>query len=394
VLTNFLNGFSFILVAIQIFKIIGSAQPLPEEFTFVPKERVVSIEPSVKPDIYYIVVDGYARSDVAKEIYKFDNSDFMNYLSDKGFYVAQKSTSNYCQTALSLASSLNCSYLDKLAIIKGINSNDHRPLFSLINKNRVFDFLRKRGYAIVAFSSSYVLTEMEEADIYLRPVTMPSLFQIELLNTTPIATLMKLVPSVSLYNLQRKQVFSTLEGLADFPLSNKPVFIFAHIVSPHAPFIFTHEGRLQQQDTNFTIADGSHLIRDMGLGREQYVRRYREQIIFMTEQIKRLINSILARAKRPLVVIIQSDHGPSSQLDLDNFEKTNLWEKMTILNAYYFSDKNYKDLYENISPVNTFRVVFNHYFAANLHLLKDSSFFSLWDRPYEFFDVTEKTQPR
>src|SRR5687768_10105932 len=39
--------------------------------------------PSVKRDIYFIVVDGYARSDILQEIFGFDNSEFITYLQDK-----------------------------------------------------------------------------------------------------------------------------------------------------------------------------------------------------------------------------------------------------------------------------------------------------------------------
>ena len=43
------------------------------------------------------------------------------------------------------------------------------------------------------------------------------------------------------------------------------------------------------------------------------------------------------------------------------------------LNAFYFPNKDYSRLYDSISPVNTFRVVLNTYFNAQLPLLKDSS---------------------
>ena len=41
-----------------------------------------------RPDIYYIILDGHARSDILKELYDYDNSEFINYLTGKGFYVA------------------------------------------------------------------------------------------------------------------------------------------------------------------------------------------------------------------------------------------------------------------------------------------------------------------
>ncbi len=37
-------------------------------------------------DIYFIVLDGYGRSDVLKEFYEYDNSDFLRGLKEKGFY--------------------------------------------------------------------------------------------------------------------------------------------------------------------------------------------------------------------------------------------------------------------------------------------------------------------
>lgn len=59
------------------------------------------------PNIYYIIVDGYGRSDVLKDLYGADNSDFITFLERRGFFVATDARSNYSKTILSLASSLN-----------------------------------------------------------------------------------------------------------------------------------------------------------------------------------------------------------------------------------------------------------------------------------------------
>ena len=65
------------------------------------------------PDIYYIILDGYARADVLKEVYNFDNSEFIESLTRKGFFVAAESRSNYIFTKFSLPSSLNMRYLEE-----------------------------------------------------------------------------------------------------------------------------------------------------------------------------------------------------------------------------------------------------------------------------------------
>jgi hypothetical protein len=62
------------------------------------------------------------------------------------------------------------------------------------------------------------------------------------------------------------------------------------------------------------------------------------------------------------------------------------------LNAYYFPDQNYAALYPAISPVNSFRVIFNQYFGTDLELLEDRNYFAGWLAPYDYTDVTDKAQ--
>ena len=50
-------------------------------------------------------------------------------------------------------------------------------------------------------------------------------------------------------------------------------------------------------------------------------------------------------------------------------------EATAILNAYYLPGVGNEALYDEISPVNTFRVILNEYFSANLELLPDRTFF-------------------
>jgi hypothetical protein len=57
------------------------------------------------PDIYYIILDGYGRKDTLSRLYDFDNSAFLDSLSEKGFYIANQSTANYSYTIYSLSSS-------------------------------------------------------------------------------------------------------------------------------------------------------------------------------------------------------------------------------------------------------------------------------------------------
>ena len=63
------------------------------------------------------------------------------------------------------------------------------------------------------------------------------------------------------------------------------------------------------------------------------------------------------------------DHGATGIPEIE----TPQW-RMSILNAYYVNDQAKKDLYATITPVNTFRVVFNNYFGTTYPLLEDKSY--------------------
>jgi hypothetical protein len=47
---------------------------------------------------------------------------------------------------------------------------------------------------------------------------------------------------------------------------------------------------------------------------------------------------------------------------------------VAILNAYYFPDGEYDELYPSISPINTFRVVLNHFFNEDYDPLPDLAY--------------------
>jgi hypothetical protein len=70
-----------------------------------------------------------------------------------------------------------------------------------------------------------------------------------------------------------------------------------------------------------------------------------------------------------------------------------LKEKMGILNAYYLPGVDYSNphLYPSITPVNSFRLVFDLYFGTKLGSLDDSSYvYANYSRPYKFLDVTQR----
>ena len=92
---------------------------------------------------------------------------------------------------------------------------------------------------------------------------------------------------------------------------------------------------------------------------------------------------------RPSIIILQADHGPGSLLNWESGAQTNVRERFSIFNAYYFP-KPVDVLYKEITPVNTFRIILNCFFGMKYQLLEEKCYYTTWERPYDFKDVTDR----
>jgi len=346
------------------------------------------------PSIYYLILDGYARADILKDVYYYDNSKFLDYLTQKGFYIASNSRSNYCQTVLSLSSSLNMKYQEDLGHKQvGTNSSNLRPLFKLIKKSAVSKFMKRNGYVTVAFNSGISATNIEKADIYMRPGRSISEFQNTLISTTPTALVLDKLNKLSKkshFDSHRDRILFTFDRLANMTEKDFPLFVFAHIIAPHPPFVFGEDGEPVQSDKKWpSFLDGTDIIVN-AKDRAEYIESYKKQLTFINKRLEATIDSILSKSPRPPIIILQADHGAGSMTDWEDINKTNLKERMCIFNAYYLPDGGDEELYPDITPVNTFRIIFNHYFCTIYDLLDDESYYSDHEHPYIFINVTDK----
>ena len=90
--------------------------------------------------------------------------------------------------------------------------------------------------------------------------------------------------------------------------------------------------------------------------REAYFGQYQ----FITGVIPNVIQEILDKSSSDPVIILQSDHGPRWSGDWNN-----------VLNAYHLPGNGNSLVYDDISPVNSFRIVFDKYLGANYPLIED-----------------------
>jgi hypothetical protein len=346
------------------------------------------------PHVFYVVLDAYGRSDVLARDMGVDNRAFLDALLRRGFYVASRSRSNYAQTALSLASSLNAIYLDEVAARVPEPARNRRLLNGLIERSRVLGYLRARGYRFVTFPPGASVAELHDADVRMANGAFLTELEHGLLALTAVPTALRLARTLpggdavpDQFELHRARVRWTLDHLADAARSDAPVFVLAHVLCPHPPFVFRADGSRPSLGTPARkfFFDGMTSGR-----RDAYAEGYGEQLAFLNARMESAIDRILAAAARPTIIVIQGDHGPGYAWMPDDGGKTDVRQRLAILNAYRFPDGDYRDLYPEITPVNTFRVILRQFFGADLPALPDRSFYSTWTAPFDFDDVTDR----
>jgi len=401
-LNLFLNVMAFSLVALPVARMALQAEVWFEraEVTDMAKRsfaKLPKLTPAAKRerrDIYYIVLDRYARADQLRDLYGYDNTPFLKALRERGFDVVERSYSNYQRTAHSLASSLNMDYLDRLDHEPASSSRDWQPLYGLLEDFRLLRFLKEQGY------DSHFLGTWWEPTRQNRFVSesynwraWPEMFRIILENSLlgRSADLLGL-GFLDSRRLQCDRPRHKFERLKSISADGGAKFVFAHFLVPHPPFV------LDQNGNCMSIAEARSRSR---------AENYIGQLKYTNKQVLALIDALLSRAGPRPIIVLQADEGPwperyagdeitrlgvdVSAVDWLKASPAELREKMGILNAQFLPGPNATDLPANATPVNTFRRILKTYFGADLDVLPDRQFvFESNSRVYRFHDVTSK----
>jgi hypothetical protein len=333
------------------------------------------------PDLYFIVLDGYARADVLADEVGLDNSPFLTALRERQFYVADCSMSNYAQTEQSLVTTFNMVYLDE--ILAQINSPDLSEAYywPYIKNNRVRQYFESLGYQTVAFYTGYSWSHWTDAAYFLgdprvshTDVTSLLPFESDFLSFTLLRYLPDVVElfsgkaaskAVKLVGPEadRAIVLYALDELPTVIKLRGPKLVYVHLMLPHPPYVFGPHGEEQDLSTN------NH---DFNLLRQGY----RDQVLYANERMLPIIDAILEETEGNVFIVLEGDHGL--------FEYTDPADRMKNLSAYYFPDHDYSSLYPSITPVNTFRIILSEYFGQDYPILEDKSYFTATSNDQKF----------
>jgi hypothetical protein len=174
----------------------------------------------------------------------------------------------------------------------------------------------------------------------------------------------------------------------EIPKIKGPTFTFVHFTIPHNPYVFDRSGDRRRNiplSLQFKIDRG-------GWGRKV---EYIDQLVYLNKKVEEIIADILKKSKVRPIIILQADHGTSSlakpHINIEKHLSTNIRffkERHAILNSYLAPEKCTNFFYETITPVNTFRVLFNCLFDENFELNQDKIYFSFYGWK-KIFDITK-----
>jgi hypothetical protein len=340
-----------------------------------------------RPDIYYIIVDGFASPYTLDEFWHLKPPPFVDYLKNKGFYVVPKALSNYDRTELSLCSSLNMNYINAVHDRYEQHYKSDVPglvLMRLIQDCATVRLFKQLGYRYVSVSSGsfgtdYILTadsiiKSNDVNHFVRAIAY----------LTPWWSGEFYVPWLRDSYCDTRLSAGT--HMAEILANKSPKFVFIHTELSHAPNLFDAQGnRLKLPPGLIPVWEPPSACFD--------------QWSFTVKQVESWIDTIIKATDGKAIIIVQSDHGPGLVM-----KKPADWynERMRILNAYYLPEQKAgekadqrtdpkTDLYPSITPVNSFRMIFRKYFGADMPILEDKSYCSpVWTKPFQWHDITKE----
>jgi hypothetical protein len=324
------------------------------------------------PDIYYIILDEFAGFQAMREYWHYNEvDDFVSFLKERGFFVAEESHGSSTDTLHQMVTRLNYRHYPH-----GTEPEDKdlQTYFNDIADNRVMRYLKSRGYTTVVFdetklgypssksiyadySYEYGSSAIPQREAGTYGFYFDEFGELVMDNTMLYAVSQKFNSANSSITLHSDMIHFTVDHIADREIPS-PKFVYVHLLLPHTPFAFAEDGSIMDSDrfTNWNY----------------YLDNYKFSIKIAREMVNRILQE--ADPENPPIIILQSDHGARNGLNrregsaiLPNYPEI---YKTHIMFALFLPGYDYASLPQDIDPVNTFPIVFNHLFDDDIPLIK------------------------
>lgn len=321
-----------------------SSAKKPEVVTKETRAALVE-QGTVKPNVYWIILDEAADFYTMQKYYDYDCSGIESFLLDRGFNISYDSHNRIAMSNEALADLCSLNYVSvedmyyKVALYYRLNGE-------------LWHALNNLGYDVYQASSepSYLyslreLTDISRQETLFSATTMEGRTQLDLaIDSTPLSlfNIDMLNYTVSSKRLRVERVFEYLKQPENTVYGSSSA-IFSHIMCPHCPFVFDRNGGKVDKRGNFNWED---------------LRYYTEQYAYTMSEMEKIVAQLIENDPN-CIIILQSDHGPRSRSDTRRAMKFNIAEEdmRRIFNAVYFGGQPLN--IDGLTGVNTLRTVLN-----------------------------------
>ena len=391
------NLIALALLALQLASLIG-ARVETSKFVQIYADNIPNISPGknapkvmdsdTRPDIYFIVPDGYPSDAWLKSTENYDNAEFTRALEDRGFQLVGHAQSNYMTTVTSMTSVLNMQYYRS-----NPSPYSDRDYLKLEGANsKVARFLADMGYTYIQLlSGSFFPSPMADIvrdfttqgtidiEVDIKTISeglfsgaLPNLADVALIERSFKRSFYMAYLDTTLLRLARSRLGKFLQNSRGLPFeASAPVrfletidevvrisempeatFTIVHLLKPHAPVMFNESGELIPWIPRPNPED------------------FFAELRFVNSRFLHLIDSILAQSKHPPIIIFQADHGSVLGRGVEGSRLT----FFDIYAAYFLPAQFSVEFPKPYTAVNTFRLVFNSVFGSEYELLTDKLF--------------------
>ena len=340
-----------------------------------PPATSVAAAGAQPPDIVMVMLDGFHGDAAAKLAEKsgspYDPDAFPHGLEDLGFHVQRNSHSNYLITPMTLASMLDMRHLVDIPALSGAAGDGTiggRGFRRVADEGRALQILHDHGYQLTWVDGGFSHIEVRRVDRWIDH-GMPTEMEIRILSDSVLGEILDALAPDLLSSLQRDRVTTSIGDASRLIAEphDAPRFVFVHVPSPHAPWIFGAGGepRTERLDSFFIDPIGSR-----GIDRAEAVRRIFAQANYVANQSLDVLRN-LAHRPNPPVIVVFSDHGPGTDIDFDAPATGDLVERTSNFLATFTPGK--PELFDEFTtPVNILSTLFDGYFEMDLPRFPDT----------------------
>ena len=299
------------------------------------------------PPVIYIIVDAYGRSDEILRQTNYDNSDFLQKLGTLGFRTLKKSISNYFFSNLSISNTLSMRYLMGVGKNEVETYADIRPI--LVGSNDAARRFKDLGYRMVT-SGTRLCSDYEHTCI--AKSTSISHETWAFLHTTPFPLLLSYFSPTLYGNLStggQYRIENLIEKVDGFSFSK--LFLLVHELGVHDN-LYNADCSLQRK------------LAENNLKRENRPDRQlseKEPFIQTVKCINKLLVQfveMIIRKNKDAIIVVTADHGTGFSRDFGERSAAVVRERSAVLSSWRLPPHCDSLLYDGISNVNHFRVIF------------------------------------